>query len=161
MFHNFLLRWILSFYEIEVFFWKCKHVEVFQFYFPFLDKGHTVNICLVGGVVIFHEARAVMGIDSWVYVSEHGSRSYFGWQRSQSGRTHYLFRTKVCWYSWYRLWSALWGKVFCLCSRELMPVGKDLWIYSSTSYMLKLCIPMTKFLKLSTLSYVLWTEYFA
>ena len=30
---------MLFIYEIEVFFWKCEHLSIFQLYFPFGDKG--------------------------------------------------------------------------------------------------------------------------
>ena len=52
------------------------------------------------------------------------------------------------------------GRILCLVSREFMPDGKDLWIFSFASCILKLCIRMTKFIKLSMFSSVLWPENF-
>ena len=52
IFQYFRLRWILSFYQIEVFIWKFEYVAIY--------------ICLVSGVVIFDESWAGKGIGSRV-----------------------------------------------------------------------------------------------
>ena len=79
IFQNFTLRRILFIYKIEVFFWKCEHVSIFQLCFPLGNKVYVLYMSCILRCYL----RWIVSRHGYRYSSEHGSWSCFWWRGSQ------------------------------------------------------------------------------